>query len=43
MLFNECILCNVCRRRAEVYFEGTPMGEGCIDFNPYIEIMKGRL
>ena len=37
MDFADCSSC------AEVYFEGTPMGEGCIDFNPYIEIMKGRL
>lgn len=35
--FSDCTHC------AEMYFEGAPMGEACIDFVPYIDIMKARL
>jgi len=37
MDFEECTNC------AELHFEGAPMGEVCVDFSGYIEIMKGRL
>ena len=37
MDFSECSSC------AEMYFEGTPMGEACVDFNPYIDTIKARL
>ena len=32
-----------CTRCAELTFEGTPMGEACIDFSEYISIMQERL
>lgn len=34
---------DVCDSCTEVVFEGTPVGEACVDFSNYIEIIKGRL